>query len=110
MSQGTVAAPALLLEILLSRLAELCIPRTLCQILRKDAIFQEIEFQSQQIACARDIAEGERDIPILINALARAFEYPRSRVQSALVHGLESPGQRGKNMAVDQDRAQQLLD
>jgi hypothetical protein len=80
MPQGTVAAAALPLYILVPRLTELYIPRTLCQILRKNATFQEIELRCQQIAWIRDIAEGEHNIPISINALARAFEFPRSRV------------------------------
>jgi hypothetical protein len=67
------AAAALSLDILSSRLAKFYIPRPLCQILRKDATFQEIEFQCQQIAYLRDIAEAEHNIPISINALVRAF-------------------------------------
>jgi hypothetical protein len=39
-------------------LAEFCIPKTLCNILRKDAIFQKIEFRCQEIADVRDIAES----------------------------------------------------
>jgi hypothetical protein len=74
MSLGTVAAPALPLEILLPRLADFCIPRTLCNSLRKDVIFQKIEFRCQPIACVRDIAESEHNTPLSINALTRAFE------------------------------------
>jgi hypothetical protein len=36
------------------------------------------------MACVRDIAEREHQIPISINALARAFNCTRSSVQSAL--------------------------
>jgi hypothetical protein len=45
-----------------------------------------------------------------MNALARAFNYPRSSVQSALTHGLELPGERGKYIALDSYREQQILD
>jgi hypothetical protein len=71
MSQRTTTGPARPFDILFPRLAEFRIPRTLCQILRKDATFQEIEFRFQQIAYAREIAEGEHDISISINALAK---------------------------------------
>jgi hypothetical protein len=71
---------------------------------------QQIEFRCQQIADVRDIAENEHHIQISINALARAFECPRSLVQSALVHSLESPIDRGKHTALDQNREQQTLD
>jgi hypothetical protein len=74
MPHGTAAAPALPFQILLPRLAEFCIPRTHCNILREDAIFQKIEFRCQPIADLRDIAESQHNIPLSINALARAFE------------------------------------
>jgi hypothetical protein len=74
MSHGTTAAPALRLEILLPRLAEFCIPRILCNILQKDGIVRKLEFRCQQIADVRDIAESQHNIPLSINALARAFE------------------------------------
>jgi hypothetical protein len=61
-SHGTTAAPALPLEILLPHLAEFNIPRALGNILRKDAIFQKIEFRCQQIADVRDIAESQPNI------------------------------------------------
>jgi hypothetical protein len=80
--QRTAAAPTRSLDILLSSIAKFCIPKTLWQVLRKDVTFQEIEFRCQQIAHVRDIAEREHNIPISINALAMAFECPRSRVQS----------------------------
>jgi hypothetical protein len=74
MSHRTAAASALPFKILLPRLAEFCIPRTLCNTLRKDAIFQKIEFRWQKIADVRDIAESQHNIPLSISALARAFE------------------------------------
>jgi hypothetical protein len=112
MSQGTAAAPASPLEILFPSLAESCVPQPLCQIFRKDATFQQIQFRCQQIASVHDIAEREHHIPIPIsmNALARAFNCPRSSVQSALAHGLELPGEREKYTALDADREQQNLD
>jgi hypothetical protein len=75
MLHGTAVAPALPLEILLPRLAEFCIPRILCNMLRKDAIFQKIEFRCQQIADVRDIGGSQYNIPLSINALAKAFEW-----------------------------------
>jgi hypothetical protein len=62
------------------------------------------------IVYARNIAEREHNVPISINALVRAFDFPRSSVQSALPHGLEPPGERGKHPALDADREQQILD
>jgi hypothetical protein len=64
----------------------------------------------QQIAYVRDVAEREHQIPISINALASAFNCPRSSVRSALAHGLELPGEQGKHTALDQYREQQILD
>jgi hypothetical protein len=76
----------------------------LWQIFRKDTTFQQIQFRCQQIGDGRDISEREHNIPISINALARAFDCPRSYVQLALAHGLEPPGERGKHTALDADR------
>jgi hypothetical protein len=50
------------------------------------------------------------NIPVSINALTRASDCPRSRVRAALPHGLDEPGQRGKHVALDQDREQQMFD
>jgi hypothetical protein len=55
-----------------------------------------------------DSAESRYNIPISINALMRAFECPRFRVQKALAHWLDEVGQRGKHIALDQDREQQI--
>jgi hypothetical protein len=54
----------------------------------------------------KDIAESRYKIPVTINALTRAFDCPRSRVQTALAHWLDDPGQRGKPAAIDQDHEQ----
>jgi hypothetical protein len=54
--------------------------------------------------------EKEHQIPISINALVRAFDCPRSSAQSAPAHGLEPPGERGKQIAFDHHREQQILD
>jgi hypothetical protein len=40
----------------------------------------------------------------------RAFDCPRFRVQAALAYGLDESGQRGKHIALDRDRGQQILD
>jgi hypothetical protein len=72
--------------------------------------FQQFQFQCQQIVYVRDIAEREHNIPISITGLVRAFDCPRSSVQSVLAHGLEPPGERGKYTALDVDREQQILD
>jgi hypothetical protein len=108
MSQGTPAAPALSLEILLPRLAQFCIPRGLCKIFRKDTTVQQFQFRCQQIVDVRDIAKREHNIPISINALARAFDCPRSSLQLALVHGLDPPEEQGKHPALDADHEQQI--
>jgi hypothetical protein len=71
---------------------------------------RQLQFRCQQIFYVRDIAEREHNIPISINVLARVFDCPRSSVQSALPHGLEPPGERGKHPALDADREQQILD
>jgi hypothetical protein len=109
MSQETPAPRTLPLEILFLRLAQFCIPRGLCQIFGKDTTFQQFQFRCQQIVYVRDISEREHNIPISINALARGFDCQRSSVQSALAHGLEPPGERGKHPALDADREQQIL-
>jgi hypothetical protein len=71
---------------------------------------QQCQFRCQQIFQVRDMAEREQNIPISINALVRAFDCPRSSVQSALPHGLEPPGERGKHPALDVHHEQQILD
>jgi hypothetical protein len=82
----------------------------LCQIFRKDAISQQIQVRHQQIAYVRDMGEREPQIPISINALARTFNCTQSSAQSALAHRLELPGERGKHIALDHHREQQILD
>jgi hypothetical protein len=76
--------------------------------------FQEIEFDCQKIASVRDIAEGEHNIPISVNGLARVghssvHEFVCNQ-QWALAHGLESPGEQEKHRALEQHRKQQILD
>jgi hypothetical protein len=58
----------------------------------------------------KDIAEPRDNIPVSINTLTRAFDSPRFSVQAAFAHGLDELGQRGKHIALDQDREQQILD
>jgi hypothetical protein len=55
---GDNVAPTLPLEILLPHHAEFYLPRTLCNILAKDVIFQKIEFRCEQIADVRSLAES----------------------------------------------------
>jgi hypothetical protein len=62
------------------------------------------------MAFVKDIAESRYNIPVSINALTRAFDCPQSRIQGALTHGLNEPGQRRTHIALDQDRKQQILD
>jgi hypothetical protein len=50
------------------------------------------------------------NISLSINALAKAFQFPRICVISALEHGLNPARHRGKRTALDQDREQQMLD
>jgi hypothetical protein len=59
MSQGTLAALALPLEILLPRLAQFCIPRGLCKIFRKDTTFQQFHFRCQQIVYVVSLSSAE---------------------------------------------------
>jgi hypothetical protein len=56
------------------------------------------------------MAEMEPQIPISINALVRAFNFPRGSRESALGHGLEPPGEQGKDTAIRHHRGQKLLD
>jgi hypothetical protein len=58
----------------------------------------------------KDIAESRYNIPVCINALTRAFNCPRSRIKAAVAHGLNEPGKRGKHIALDHDREQEMLD
>jgi hypothetical protein len=83
---------------------------SLCKLVRGDPDFRRLESRCHQIAYLKDIAESRSNIPVTINALTRAFDYPRFRVQAALVHRLDEPGQRGKHSALDRDREQQILD
>jgi transposase len=85
-------------------------PTRFGQIFRIDTTFQQFQLRCEQLFYVRDIAEREHNIPISINALVRAFDCPRSSVQSALAHGLEPPGEREKHPALDADREQQILD
>jgi transposase len=110
MSEGMAAAVAGLLEILLPRLAEFCVPKSVCKFLREEVAFQTTEFQCQQIGCVGDIAECQDNVLISINALARAFNWSGSRAKSALEHPRDPAGSRGKHTALDSDHEQQILE
>jgi hypothetical protein len=58
----------------------------------------------------QNLAESDHNIPTSINALAKAFDCPPSRVKAALAHGLDDPGRRGKHTALDDDPDRQILD
>jgi hypothetical protein len=105
----TAAAPTLPLGVILPHLVEFCVPQPFCKALRNDAVFQKIEFRCQQIAYVNDIAESQSNIPISINALARTFDWPRSRVKAALEPVMKPPGHRGKLAAIDEVHEQQII-
>jgi hypothetical protein len=58
----------------------------------------------------KDIAESRHNITVFIKVLIKAFDCSRSRVKATLAHWLDKSGQRGKHIARDQDREQQILD
>jgi hypothetical protein len=58
----------------------------------------------------KDIAESHDNMQVCINALMKAFACPRSRIQATLIHQLDEPGERGKHIALDQDRESQIRD
>jgi hypothetical protein len=97
MSRETAILLALTLEIILPRLAQCCVPDLISKFHREDADFQQFEFRSQQIAFVKDVAESRYKVATSINGLPRAFDCPRSRVKSALAHGLDSLGHRGED-------------
>jgi hypothetical protein len=80
------------------------------QVLTGNLDVRRPEFRCKQIGFMKDIAELRYNIPISIDALTRACDCPRSGVQAALMHGLADPGQRGKHIALDHDREQQILE
>jgi hypothetical protein len=63
-----------------------------------------------EISFVKDIAEPRYNIPVSINAPTRAFDSPRSRLQAALARELYESGQRGKYIALNQDREEQIPD
>jgi hypothetical protein len=62
------------------------------------------------IAYVKDVAQSRYNILVSMNALKRAFDYPRFRVRLALAHRLDEPEHRGKRIALDRDCEQQILD
>jgi hypothetical protein len=93
MPKERVAEPMLPIDLILPRLEQFHFPGKVCESSRGDPDFRRFEFRCHQIAYVNDIAESHYNIPVTINALMRAFEYPPSRVQAALAHGLDEPGQ-----------------
>jgi hypothetical protein len=91
MSGRTATAPALAPEIILPRIAQCCLPDRVCRSLRQGSDFQRLEFRCQQMAFVKDFAESCHNIPTSINALARAFDCPQCRIETALAHGLDGP-------------------
>jgi hypothetical protein len=57
----------------------------------------------------KDIAESRHNITVFIKVLIKAFDFSRSRVKATLAHWLYESGQRGKHIAADQDREEQIL-
>jgi hypothetical protein len=109
-SGETTARPAIPLDIILPRLELLCFSGQVCKFFEGDPNCRRLECRCQQIAFVKDIAESRDNIPVSINALMRAFDCPPSRVQAALAHGVDDPGQWGKHIAIDQDCEQHILD
>jgi hypothetical protein len=110
MSEEPDAAPAFPIDLIIPRTEQFCFPGKVCKFLRGDPDFRQLGFRCHQIAYVKDIAQSRDNIPVTINALTRAFDCPRSRVQVALAHGLDEPGQRGKHAALDSHREQKILD
>jgi hypothetical protein len=102
-SGETVAEPALPLDIIFPRLELFCFSGQVCRFFQGHPNFRQFESGCLQIAFVKHIAESRYNIPVSINALTRAFDGPRSRVQAAILHGLDDRGQRGKDIAIDQD-------
>jgi hypothetical protein len=101
MSGETAAATTLSLGVILPRLDLFCFSGQVCILLQGDPNFRRLEFCYHQIAFVKDITESRYHIPVALNALMTAFDCPRSRVQAALAHGLDDPGQRRKHIALD---------
>jgi hypothetical protein len=60
-----------------------CFSGQVCIFLQGNANVRRLEFWYRQIAFVKDKAESRYNIPVSINALTRAFDCPRSRVQTA---------------------------
>jgi hypothetical protein len=97
------------LENILPRLEIFCLRDQVWRFLRGGSDFRRLESRCHQIAFVRDIAEWRYNISRSTNALAKAFDCPRFRVKSALQHGMDPPGQRGKHTALDDDRERQII-
>jgi hypothetical protein len=95
---------------ILPHLEELRFAEVICQLLQGDAESRSPEFRCQQIAFVKDVGNLRYNIPVALNALARALEDPRSRVQSALVHGLNELGHRAEPAAIDRNREHPIFD
>jgi hypothetical protein len=110
MLQGTDAAPELPLEIFLTHFSEFRVRAFVCKFLRKDAMIQKIEFRCRAVSYVRRVERVKQNIAISINMLVTALDCPRNSPKSALGHGLEPPGNRGKHDAVHHDRELPILD
>jgi hypothetical protein len=110
MQAETAATRAIALEIILPHLEIFCLPDQVCRFLQGDSDFRRLECRCHQITFVRDIAESRYNIPVFTNALAKAFDCPRSRVKAALEHGMNPPRQRGKQTALDEHRERQIID
>jgi hypothetical protein len=106
---NTAAAPAFPLDIIWRRLELLCFLGQVCRLSQGDPNFRRLEFGCHQIAFVKDIAESRYNHPVSMNAPTRAFDSPRYRVQAALAQRMYGPEQRGKHIALDQDREQQIF-
>jgi hypothetical protein len=110
MSGDTASPIAFPFDIILPQLEMFCFSGQVCRFLQGDPNCQRLEFRCHQLAFVKDIAESRYNIPVSINALTRAFDCPRFRVQAPLAHRLDEPGQRRQHITLDRDRELQILD
>jgi hypothetical protein len=74
MSEETAAMPAVLFDIILSRLELFCFSGQVGKFLHRDPDLRSLALRCQHVAFVKDTTELGYNIPVSINVLTRAFD------------------------------------
>jgi hypothetical protein len=108
-SEATIAAPAIHLDVLISCLDQHYLNTWILHLLKHDEEFQALTFRYHQIYYMYDFATSKLNTPISLSAIKRIFQYHRTYITQALAHSLKPLQARGCHLAINDEMEQKLL-